>query len=79
MRSAMQDIHMVESWGYSRAEALELVTRRAVFEAQRVADAARTVPDRDALERHLIYLDELRALCLAAARPARGADWASAS
>lgn len=68
-RSAADDIKMVEGWGYTRGEALELVTRRAVFEARRVADESRVVPDRDVLEQHLAYLDELRALCLAATEP----------
>lgn len=71
VRSAADDIKMVEGWGYTRGEALELVTRRAVFEARRVADEARITPDREVLERHLAYLDELRALCLAAVGPSR--------
>jgi hypothetical protein len=78
MRSAIDDIGTVESWGYSRAEALELVTRRAVFEARRLADDARTTPDRDVLERHLMYLDELRALWLAT-QPSHAGTSASAS
>ena len=65
-RSAADDIKLVESWGYTRREALEMVTRRAVFEARLVADEARSTPDRVALERQLIYLDELRSICLAA-------------
>jgi hypothetical protein len=67
-RSASDDIKMVESWGYTRGEALEMVTRRAVFEARRVAEQARTAPDRLAVERHLAYLDELRGICMAATR-----------
>ena len=59
---------MVESWGCTRAEALEMVTHRAVSEARRVAEHTRTKPDRAALERHLAYLDELRDICLAATR-----------
>jgi hypothetical protein len=65
-RSAAEDIKMVESWGYTRREALEMVARRAVLEARLVADEARSKPDRAALERHLAYLDELRTICLAA-------------
>jgi hypothetical protein len=68
-RSAADDIKMVEGWGYTRSEALELVTRRAVFEARRVADESDMAPDREVLERHLAYLDELRGLCLAAVTP----------
>jgi hypothetical protein len=41
-RSAADDIKMVEGWGYTQSEALEMVTRRAVFEARRVAEEART-------------------------------------
>jgi hypothetical protein len=67
-RSAADDIKMVEGWGYTRSEALEMVTRRAVFEARLVADTARHRPDRDKLEGHLRYLDELRAICLASTR-----------
>lgn len=63
MQSAREDIRTVESWGYSHAEALELVTRRAVVEARRVADDARVAPDRATLERTLRYLGELRAIC----------------
>jgi hypothetical protein len=73
MRSALDDIKMVEGWGYTRGEALELVTRRAVFEARRVADEARIAPDRDVLEYHLAYLDELRGLCMAAVTHAHAA------
>ena len=68
-RSASDDIEMVERWGYTRGEALELVARRAVFQARRMAEDARVGVDRDALEWHLHYLDELRSLCLAAAEP----------
>jgi hypothetical protein len=67
-RSAADDIRMVESWGYTRSEALEMVTRRAVFEARQAAEQARARPDRAALERHLAYLDELRGICLSATR-----------
>lgn len=63
MQSARQDIRTVESWGYSYAEALELVTRCAVAEARRVADEARVAPDRAALERTLRYLGELKEIC----------------
>ncbi|HSK95417.1 MAG TPA: hypothetical protein VK891_02280 [Euzebyales bacterium] len=59
---------MVESWGCTRAEAIELVTRRAVLEARQLAVQARIRPDRAVLERHLAYLDELRGICLAATR-----------
>lgn len=65
MRSAKQDIRTVESWGYSRSEALEFVTRRAVADARRVAEESRVTPDRAALEQQLAYLAELRAICLA--------------
>lgn len=68
-RSASDDIEMVERLGYTRGEALELVARQAVFEARRMAQDAGIGVDRDALEWHLIYLDELRSLCLAAAEP----------
>lgn len=60
---------MVEGWGYTRGEALELVARRAVFEARRLAEEANAGVDRHALEWHLGYLDELRSLCLAASAP----------
>lgn len=63
MQSARQDIRTVESWGYSHTEALELVTRRAVAEARRIADESRVAPDRATLERTLRYLAELRAIC----------------
>ena len=63
MQSARQDIRTVESWGYSYAEALELVTCCAVAEARRVADEARVAPDRAALERTLRYLGELKEIC----------------
>jgi hypothetical protein len=63
MQSARQDIRTVESWGYSHTEALDLVTRRALAEARRVADEARVAPDRAALERTLRYLAELRVIC----------------
>lgn len=65
MRSAKHDIRTVESWGYSPHEALEFVARRAVAEAQRVAQETPEPPDRDVLEQHLGYLGELRAICLA--------------
>jgi hypothetical protein len=71
-RSAADDIKMVEGWGYTHGEALAMVTRRAVFEARLVAEEARCKPDRVTLERHLRYLDELRAICLAATRRAAG-------
>jgi hypothetical protein len=71
MWSAADDIKLVESWGCTRREALEMVTRRAVFEARQVARKARFKPDLVELERHLLYLDELRGLCLAAARRTR--------
>ena len=76
MRSAIEDVTLLERWGYSRTEALELVTRRAVFEARQMAEMACIAPDRHALERQLLYLDELRALCLSAARPPHP-EWAS--
>lgn len=63
MQSARHDIRTLESRGYSHSEALELVTRRAVAEARRIADRARVAPDRAALERSLGYLAELRAIC----------------
>lgn len=66
---------MVQGWGYTRGQALELVARRAVFEARRMSDAARGSVDRDALEWHLRYLDELRDLCLAAAAPSHAVGW----
>jgi hypothetical protein len=65
MRSARQDIRTVERWGYSYAEALDLVTRCALAEARRVADEARIAPDRATLERTLRYLGELREICQA--------------
>lgn len=64
MRSARQDINTVESWGYSRQEALEFVTRRAIAEAQRATDRREQTPDRAVLEQHLAYLAELRVVCL---------------
>jgi hypothetical protein len=69
--SAADDIKLVESLGCTRREALEMVTRRAVFEARRVAREARFKPDLVELERHLLYLDELRGICLAVARRTR--------
>jgi hypothetical protein len=72
-RSAADDIKLVESWGCTRSEALEMVTRRAVFEARRVARETRFKPDPVELEHHLLYLDELRCICLAAARQTRTA------
>lgn len=69
MRSAKQDIRTVESWGYSPHEALEFVARRAVTEAQRVAQQTPAPPDRQTLEQHLAYLGELRAICLASLQP----------
>lgn len=71
MQSARQDIKTVESWGYTPAEALEFVARRAVSEARRVADQSAIAPDRDVLEQQLAYLAELRAICLAASRRQR--------
>jgi hypothetical protein len=70
MQSAWQDIRTVERWGFSYADALDLVTRCAVVEARRVADEARVAPDRAALERTLRYLGELKEICqsLTAAR-----------
>ena len=68
-RSASDDIEMVERWGYTRGEALELVARPAVFAARRMAGNARVGVDRDALEWPLPYLADLRSLCLAAAEP----------
>lgn len=68
-RTASDDIEMVERWGYTRGEALELVARRAVFEARRMAEETPVGVDRHVLEWHLTYLDELRRLCLAAAEP----------
>jgi hypothetical protein len=65
--SAESDIEAVQQWGYSRAEALEFVTRRAVFEARQVADQPSNGCDPELVERHLAYLDELREICLAAA------------
>jgi homoserine kinase len=64
-RSAADDIRMVQCWGYTHSEALEMVTRRAVYEARRIADEAGRYPNRAVLERHLAYLDELRSICLA--------------
>ncbi len=74
--SAREDIRTVESWGYSRGEALEFVTRRAIAASRRMAEQSRVAPDRDALERQLAYLAELRTICLASMnrrRFARGA------
>lgn len=64
MQSARQDIKAVESWGYSRSEALEFVTRRAIAHARQVADESRVAPDRELLERQLAYLAELRSICM---------------
>lgn len=71
MQSARQDLDTVESWGYSRQEALEFVTRRAIAEAHRATDRREQPPDRDTLERHLAYLGELRVICLASLRHGR--------
>lgn len=65
-RSAAEDIRTTQSQGYTRSEALEIVTRRAVVEARRIADEACGREDRALIERHLAYLDELRDICVAA-------------
>lgn len=67
---AARDLETVQSWGFDEAEALEVVTRRAVARARRVADQARVDPDPVLLRQTLRYLEELRTICrsLAAAR-----------
>lgn len=59
--AAASDIALVESWGYTRNEAIELVIARAVTHERDVAE------DRTArsLACHRAYLDELRTICLA--------------
>jgi hypothetical protein len=59
--AAASDIALVESWGYTRNEAIGLVIARAVTHERDV------VEDRTArsLACHRAYLDELRTICLA--------------
>jgi hypothetical protein len=60
MKHAAHDIALLESWGYTRNEAIELVIQRAVAHERDVAE------DRsdDSLGRQRAYLDELRTICL---------------
>lgn len=64
MRSAELDIMAVERWGYTRAEALEYVTWRAVLEARRITGRPHSAADPAEIRHHLRYLRELRAICL---------------
>lgn len=58
--AAANDIALVESWGYTRNEAIELVIRRALAHERDVAE------DRswESLAGHRAYVDELRTICL---------------
>jgi hypothetical protein len=60
MKHAAHDIALLESWGYTRNEAIELVIQRAVAHERDVAE------DRsdESLVRQRAYLDELRTICL---------------
>ena len=63
--AAATDIALVESWGYTRNEAIELVIARAT---QPTGSKERDVAeDRTAqsLACHRAYLDELRTICVA--------------
>lgn len=58
--AAARDIALVESWGYTRNEAIELVIRRAVAHERDVAEDGSV----ESLARHRAYLDGLRTICL---------------
>jgi len=60
MEHAARDIALVESWGYTRNEAIELVIRRALAHERDVAEDRSPV----SLAGHRAYVDELRIICL---------------
>ena len=59
--AAASDIALVESWGYTRDEAIGLVIARAVTHERDIAEDRTT----RSLACHQAYLDELRTICLA--------------
>lgn len=59
--AAAYDIALVESWGYTRNEAIDLVIRRAMVEERDVVEGGSTAPH------HQAYVDELRGICMARA------------
>lgn len=61
--AAANDIALVESWGYTRNEAIDLVIRRAMAEERDVVEdgSAASTAGRQA------YVDELRGICMAEA------------
>lgn len=59
--AAANDIALVESWGYTRNEAIDLVIRRAMVEERDVMEDGSAAAD------HQAYLDELRGICMAKA------------
>jgi hypothetical protein len=59
--AAANDIALVESWGYTRNEAIDLVIRRAMVEERDVEEDGASATD------HRAYVDELRGICMAKA------------
>jgi len=59
--AAAHDIALVESWGYTRNEAIDLVIRRAMVEERDVVERGSAASDHEA------YVDALRGICMARA------------
>jgi hypothetical protein len=58
--TAARDIALVESWGYTRNEAIDLVIRRALAPERDVAEDHSL----ESLVGHRAYMEELRTICL---------------
>jgi hypothetical protein len=58
--AAAHDIALLESWGYTRNEAIELVIQRAVARERDVAEDG----SNESLVHQRAYVEELRTICL---------------
>ena len=62
-QAAASDIARIESWGYTRNEAIDLVIRRALAEERDLAEDGSAASTRG----QRAYLDGLRDICMAEA------------